>query len=314
MTCKSVRWRAGLTALTAVLMLGACSSDDKPSSLAGGGGTNQGGHAGSSAANAGASGSATTSSGGSSATGGGPTGDGGASPMPVAVFQTELEVDVGCDGVTPGVNLLIQNAGDEPLVISSANADSGYLVTTPLPLQIAPGAAGNLQVMPPAPSDGLDAGAVSTGQLSFTTNEPGAPAHEVTLTTTLYVGSFEFTDSDGLPIKTLTLSYGSGSSCPDPATYRIHNTGNVAFTVLGPTFPTHFSGTDLGANGQAIPPDGYAELLVGGVSAPGAVCNGAGELAFSVTGVFCGAVPQLAVEWPLSIAPNPGSSCACAAP
>lgn len=237
MTCKSGPLCAGLTALTAILALGACSSDEKPSALATGrGGANQGGQAGRGASTAGASGAGA----GGDATLGGPTGEGGASALPVAVFQSELEVDSGCNGVTPGVNLLIQNAGDDPLVISSAKADSGYLVTTQLPLSIAAGASGTLQVTPPAPSAGLDAGTVSTGLLSFTTNEPGTPTHEVTLTTTLYVGSFEFTDDNGLPIESLTLSYGSGSICPDATTYRIHNTGNVAFTVLGPTFPPHF--------------------------------------------------------------------------
>lgn len=234
--------------------------------------------------------------------------------MPVAVFQSELEVDVGCDGVAPAAELLIQNAGDEPLVISSASADSGYRVTTELPLEIAPGAGGSLLLTPPAPSAGAHAGAVSTGQLSFVTNERRAPTHEVTLTSTVYVGSFELTDSDGVPIQTLTLSYGSGGACPDLSKYRLHNTGNVAFTVFGPTFPAHFAGTNLGANGRAIAPDGYTELLVTGVSAPDAACSGVGELTFTVTGVFCGAVPKLSVAWPLSSEPNPGSSCACVLP
>ena len=61
----------------------------------------------------------------------------------------------------------------------------------------------------------LDAGAMSTGKLSFTTNEPGTPTHEVTLSTTLFVGSFELTDANGSPIQTLTLAYDSGGSCPD---------------------------------------------------------------------------------------------------
>ena len=282
--------------------------------MSAGGSSSFGGHAGTSNSTAGASGAGAKGGGGSGSSEGGATGEGGASAMPTAVFQSELEVDVGCGGVMPDVNLVIRNAGDEPLVISSASADAGYQVKTTLPPQIAPGESGSLAVTPPAASAGADAGAVSMGKLSFTTNEPGAPTHEVTLITKLFAGSFEFTDSNGVPIQTLKLSYDSGGACPGLTKYRLHNTGNAAFTVLGPTFPAHFSGTNLGASGQAIAPDGYAELIVSGVSSPNSACSGAGDLAFTVMGVFCGAVPKLSVEWPVSTDPDAGSTCACTLP
>ena len=53
------------------------------------------------------------------------------------------------------------------------------------------------------------------------------PSHEVKLVTTLFEGSFQFTDSNGAAITTLKLDYGGGGACPEPSKYRIVNTGNV---------------------------------------------------------------------------------------
>ena len=309
-------WCASVGALAvAVATFGACSSDDKPNSLVtGGGASSRAGGAGDTSSNAGSAIGGAASGGGGTPGAGEATGEGGAVAEPVATFQSSLEADVGCNMTTPDASLVISNTGDEPLVILSATADSGYIVKTKLPLDIAPQTSGALVVTPPAPSATADAGAVSSGKLTFTTNEPGSHSHVVTLNTSVFEGSFEFTDSDGTPITSVKLGYDSANSCPNPAKFRIHNTGNATFTVLGPAFPAHFGGTTLGTAGRAIPPDGFAEMLVGGVSAPGDVCSGAGALSFTVMGPFCGAVPQLALTWPASTDPDAGTDCTCAAP
>jgi hypothetical protein len=318
MARERLLWCASLSALLTTLgAFGACSSSDgRPSSLVtAGGATNPGGFNGGNANGGNTNDAGPTSNGGSSAGGADAdaTGEGGsAAPGPVAQFPSQLEADVGCNMTTADAALLITNTGDEPLVVSSASADSGYTVKTALPLEIAPGAGAALLVTPPTPAGDADAGTI-TGKLSFTTNEPGTPTHVVTLSSALFEGSFEFTDSNGAPITSLELGYGSSISCPDLSKYRIHNTGNVAFTVLGPTFPAHFGGTSLGSNGQAIPPDGYAELMVGGVSTPGTSCSATGSLTFTVMGTFCGSVPTLNVVWPASSDPDAGTSCACTA-
>ncbi|MEO6603480.1 MAG: hypothetical protein ABIQ16_26590 [Polyangiaceae bacterium] len=38
----------------------------------------------------------------------------------------------------------------------------------------------------------------------------------------------------------LTLSYASPDERPDSAAYSVHDTGNLAFYLSGPNFPTHF--------------------------------------------------------------------------
>jgi hypothetical protein len=306
----------GWTSLGALLAtlgaFGACSSNAHPGSLISStGGSTPNDFSGGASGRAGSNAAGANGGGGGSSTVSGDAGEDGAAPQAVAVYPSQLEADVGCDMTTPDASLLITNTGDEPLVISSASADSGYVVKTTLPLTIAPGAGENLLITPPALGTGADAGATTSGKLSFSTNEPGMPTHVVTLTSAAFMGSFEFTDSNGMAINTLSLSYGGSLYCPDLATYRIHNTGNVTFTVFGPTFPAHFAGASLGANGEAIPPDGFAELTVSGVSAPGSACSGTGALSFTVMGPFCGAVPTLNVDWPASTEPDAGSTCSC---
>jgi hypothetical protein len=302
-------WLALALSCTALV---ACTSDDKPSSLV----TSNGGSGGGSSSNGGrggSSGASTAAAGEDDVGASGETAAGGAAPTPMAQFPSELEADVGCNMVAPDANLLIRNVGDEPLEITSASADSGYTVKTTLPLEIAPSAGATLVIAPPLPSADSDAGML-TGKLTFTTNEPSANTHEVTLTSTIFEGSFEFTDSNGTPITTLTLAYDQGGACPDLTKFRLHNTGNVTFTVAGPTFPDHFAGSELSTGGQAITPDNYAELMVGAVSAPGDACAATGDLTFSVMGAFCGTAPALHVVWQKSPDPDAGASCACTAP
>ena len=229
---------------------------------------------------------------------------------PLALFPSELAVDVGCSEDPMQAPLLIQNRGALPLVITRADANSGYVVSGVLPLTIAPKGSGTLLVTPPLPTTHAVIGDTTTGVLSFETNEPGSPSHQVSLNTTLFGATLEFTDAAGTPIRaSLPLTYLSSSLCPDDVRYRVHNTGNVTFTLLGPTFPAHFGGTTAGEMGLSVAPNDFAELSVGGNSAPGNVCSASGVLSFSVEGAFCGAVPTLSVSWPS----NAEASCDCTA-
>jgi len=105
------------------------------------------------------------------------------------------------------------------------------------------------------------------------------------------------------------LTYLGNAECPDTVKYRVHNTGNAAFQLFGPTLPTHFGGTTAGASGVSVAPDGYAELKLSGVSAPGDVCAASGVLSFTAQGPFCKPLPTLSVSWPTNGQPT----CTCPA-
>lgn len=231
--------------------------------------------------------------------------------MPTAIFPEQLQVDVGCGASREPVELVIRNGGLLPLTVVSAKATAGYRVMSELPLQILSMSSGALQVLPPEPLSTATLGDKSSGTLTFVTNEADSSNHEVQLNTTLFGGALEFTDGDGVPLNhALALSYLSSDTCPDNVKYRVRNTGNLAFTLLGPKFPAHFGGTSTGERGRSVPPDQYVEFEVSGNSMPGAVCSGDGELSFEVQGSFCGAVPRLAVTWPANVLTT---GCACVA-
>jgi hypothetical protein len=308
---------AALSVLAFGVSLDACTAPAHPDSLVSAGGqTNPGGRSGASAGRAGLSEAGQISDGGESGEGGAAGGvEVGIPARPLAVFASSLDVDSSCAATQSQTELLIRNGGSQALLIQTVNADSGYVVTGTLPLRIEPGAGASLLVAPPAPKASAQVGDTSTGKLSFTSNEPGTPTHTVALTSTLFGARLEFTDHDGTPLgSTLTLTYLNESSCPDTVKYRVHNTGNVAFKLHGPTFPEHLAGTTTDPDGQSVAPDDFIELMVGGNSSPGDVCQASGSLSFTTTGSFCGDVPSLNVEWPQSTAADAGPPCACTAP
>jgi len=235
-------------------LVGACSNgDDRPgsyvSAVAGRDG-GSGGRAGGSSSDAGqTNGEAGAPEGGD----GGASGEASASAAPVAIFPEQLQVDVGCGASSEPANLLIRNGGLLPLTISSVKATAGYVVESELPLQIAAMASATLQVTAPKQKATASVGDMSSGTLTFFTNEPGEPSHEVQLNTTLFGGLLEFSDRDGAPLSgALPLTYLSSDTCPDSVAYRVYNTGNLALTLFGPTFSSHLRGTDSGASGRNV--------------------------------------------------------------
>jgi hypothetical protein len=296
-----------------LIFLSACGTGDRPASLVGGGESGHGGGAPSNAAGAvssGDGGQAPSEAGSSQGDDAGAAGE-GILPAPLAVFPEQLQVDVGCGSAPEAAALLIQNDGVLPLIITAAKASAGYVVKSELPLQIAAMTAATLQVAATPPAATAAIGDQSSGTLSFVTNEAGAPTHEVKLSTTLFGGVFELTDGNGAPLSgALPLTYLSSGICPDIVKYRVHNGGNVAFTLFGPTFPSHLGGTSTGASGRSVAPNGYVELEVGGSSSTDGACSGSGDLSFTVEGSLCGAVPKLSVLWPTNVQT---SGCTCAA-
>jgi len=305
---SKARWLAfaSLTIALCSALLGACGSGDgRPSSLvsSGGGSGDPVGSAGRSGGSSGDAGQANGDPGNTSEdASAGAAGEGSSAAVPLAIFPQQLQVDVGCGGNTEPTTLVIRNGGILPLTISSAQASAGYVVKSELPLQIDAMSSATLLVAPPAPKASATVGHMASGTLTFVTNEPDSPSHEVQLNTTLFGGELEFTDDDGTPLSTaLPLTYLSSDACPDRVTYRVHNTGNLAFMLFGPTFPVHLGGTSTGASGQDVAPDGYAEFEVSGNSSNDGACSGGGDLIFTVQGSFCAPVPKLSVSWPANV-------------
>ncbi|HET7541268.1 MAG TPA: hypothetical protein VFK05_15425 [Polyangiaceae bacterium] len=290
----------------------ACGSDDRPGSLvsfgaeAGRGSGTPGNTGGSS----GEGGQAPSDAGSNDHDDAGAAGEGIPPPAPRAIFPEQLQADVGCGSSPESSSLLIRNDGLLPLIISSATASAGYVVKSELPLEIAAMTAATLELSPPAPKGTAAVGDQSSGTLSFVTNEPGNPTHEVQLNTTLFGGRLEFSDGDGTALSgALPLTYLSSTNCPDRVKYRVRNTGNVAFSLFGPTFPAHFGGTSTGESGLSVAPNEYVELEVGANSTADGACSGSGDLIFTVQGSVCGKVPKLAVIWPTN---TKTSGCTCA--
>ena len=313
---SKARWLvlASLTLGLGAGSISACSSgDDRPASLVSLGGQSAGGAAGHNGTSPGDAGQANGEAGNPDADDGGAAGESNLPAAPLAIFPQQLQVDVGCGAAPEPTQLVIRNDGLLPLTISSATASAGYVVKSELPLQIAARESGMLLVVPPAPKAAAPVGGTSSGTLTFVTNEDDSPPREVLLNTTLYGGLLEFTDADGIAVSgALPLTYLSSETCPDRVTYRVHNTGNLTFTLFGPTFPSHLGGTSTSVSGQSVVPNGYAEFEVGGNSANDGACSASGELTFTVQGSFCGTVPKLAVTWPTN-SQTGGCTCSIAA-
>ena len=298
----------------AAASLGACGNGDgRPSSLVSSNGEsgrpgNSNGHGGGGSSDAGAGNAEAGNGDGDDA---GAAGETFVSAAPRATYPGQLQVDVACGAISDPTELLIQNDGQLPLIISSAKATAGYTVNSELPLQIEALSSAILLVSAAAPKGSAAVGDSSTGTLTFDTNEADSPSHQVRLDTTVFGGQLEFTDRDGVALKgTLQLSYLGSAVCPDSVKYRVRNTGNLAFTLVGPTFPLHLRGTTTGTSGQSVAPNGYVELEVSGNSATDGACSGSGELSFAVEGSLCSLVPKLAVNWPANSAT---SGCSCGA-
>ncbi|HYQ00537.1 MAG TPA: hypothetical protein VER96_17790 [Polyangiaceae bacterium] len=296
--------------------LSACSNGDgRPSSLVSspgdpGHGDGFGGHGGTSPA-PGSAGQTQGDGGSDGEDAAGAAGEANTSPGPLAIFPKQLQVDVGCGASTSSTALLIHNGGSLPLVITSAKGSAGYKVDAELPLQIPPAASAILNVSAAARPATASVGDTSTGTLIFETNEADSPSHEIQLDTTLFGGLLEFTNVNDEPLKgALPLTYLSSDACPDRVRYRVHNSGNLAFTLFGPTFPAHLGGTTAPVSGQDVAPDSYIELEVTGNSSTDGACSGSGELSFVAQGSLCNAVPKLRVTWPANVAT---SGCSCVA-
>jgi hypothetical protein len=191
-----------------------------------------------------------------------------------------------CGAGTPAaVNVAVANNGDEPLVISSATATGGFVVTSTIPLTVPAGASRNVGVRPPTAAVGADpAGTVKTGTLSLTTNEIGNPTRTVGLSSTVTGAALAVTPAPGSTIAFGNVNAGS----PASQSYSVRNTGNLAATVSIATTGPGFSATR--PNGGTIPANGTNQTatVTQTVAQHGAVT---GTLTVSSSTAQCTAAP-----------------------
>lgn len=156
-------------------------------------------------------------------------------PTPAAKVAADFATTTTCGQPPTTAPLTIENTGLGELIVSSADADHGFTVMTPLPLSIPAGTSSNLAVLPPPPMFG---GTIDIGTLTINTND-AVGAHVVALHSSVNGANLAFTDALGTPI-VLTFS-STSSTCPLPASVYLRNVGNVALVVDGLPVGTHFA-------------------------------------------------------------------------
>ena len=208
-------------------------------------------------------------------------------PMPVAALAALLDMDTECGQlVPPGTSLPVTNTGSAELVISAATCTGGFVVTSPLPVVIAPGDTATIDVQPPAAVIGTDrAGALRVGTLTLTTNE-ATPSRDVALVATVVGAELEVFVSGGGPVS-IDLT-GTSGACPAPAPRGIKNLGNIAVGV------TLSGASGLDVSGFVSGTLGVNEAQVFDVRAitmdP---CARSGTVTYAVTGPVCAVTPTV---------------------
>lgn len=226
-----------------------------------------------------------------------------APPVAIAGVPAQVTAVSECGVATPPtVDVVVTNLGTAELVISGADANGGFVVTTTLPLTIAAGAQATLAVRPPAAVIGTDrGGSTKTGTLTLSTNAPDLISPTVALIANVVGANVAFTNAAGAPI-TLAFS-GSSGACPAPQAVFIRNTGSAPMT-FGAASASGFAFT--GFSGGMIEAGGSVTQMVRPFATGS--CSYAGAITYQVTGSVCSA-PLATLQATFNITGT--SSCFC---
>lgn len=153
---------------------------------------------------------------------------------PAAVVPANVELAASCGATTTeSVKFQIINSGNEPLVVRSATADNGFVVTAELPTTVQPGAAITVSVRPPVAVVGTDVGgSVKTGTLTVDSDDPNG-AVKVTLRSRIHGANLVYVDAEDKVITKLAMT-SPDNNCPAPGRFFIKNTGNEEAHVETP--------------------------------------------------------------------------------
>jgi hypothetical protein len=180
------------------------------------------------------------------------------SPVGPAVTVTAMpSITTACGSAPQMFMITLANTGDQELIIDSVTVDTtsptqGKVFSAPaaqFPLQIAPGATGTLQVIPPRAVVGTDRGnTTKSGMLTLHTNAAVAPA-PIALDALIVGANLDIT----MPISANLTFRSTDGSCPAPQTVKVQNTGTSGvaiqrLTAAGIAVDSGFSGGTIAKN------------------------------------------------------------------
>jgi hypothetical protein len=223
---------------------------------------------------------------------------------PAAVVPSNIELAASCGATTTeSVKFQIINSGSEPLVVRSAVADNGFVVTAELPATVQPGAAISVSVRPPVAVIGTDVGgSVKTGTLNIESDDPDGTI-KVTLRSRIHGANLIYVDAEDKPITKLAMT-SADETCPAPGRFFIKNTGNEEAHVETPSGA--YAVTRVSANDEILAGD-KLEFTVSASS--GSDCAISGQITYEpTTDTVCTIVPALEVS---QLTNGSSDSCFC---
>lgn len=202
-----------------------------------------------------------------------------------AIVPAQLELGARCGAATGTTGTIeIENGGEAELEVRSATTTSGFVVLTPTPLVIAPGARANLDVQAPPAVIGTDVpGSLKSGVLTLTLNDGLAT---VELTATVTGAELALTGVAGTPLA-LDLQGASGI-CPNEIVGILENKGG-GIAVLGLSASSEFAIS--GFSGGTLAESESSSFSVRAIT--DGPCSGAGTITYTATGDVCSTTPTV---------------------
>lgn len=204
-----------------------------------------------------------------------------------AIVPAQLELGARCGAATGTTGTIeIENGGDAELEVFSAAATSGFVVLTPTPIVIAPGARANLDVQAPAAVVGTDVpGTLKAGVLTLTLND-GLATVDLTATVT---GAELAVTSASMPGMPLVLDLqGTSGLCPNVIGGIVENTGGgTAVLTLSASSGFAISGFSGGTLADSESSSFSVRAITNGS------CSGVGTISYTATGDVCATTPTV---------------------
>ncbi len=204
-----------------------------------------------------------------------------------AIVPAQLDLGARCGAATGTTGTIeIENAGDADLEVFSAEATAGFVVLTPTPIVVTPGARAKVDVQAPAAVIGTDVpGSLKSGVLTLTLND-GLATVELTATVT---GAALAVTSASMPGAPLVLDLqGSSGICPNVIGGILENKGGgTAILTLGASAGFAITGFSGGTLAESESSSFSVRAITNGP------CSGVGTITYTATGDVCATTPTV---------------------